>query len=200
VDAEVNLRLEEWLLDLVPILGQILTAEQYDAFPPDPRIELVDGILEGLAPPTAAHQVVVERLEAALHAVLPADLRIVQGHELRLADLHRRKPDLMVVAADSFDPARSSYLPEEVRVAIEVTDPTTKTSDGIHKPAEYAEAGITHYWRVATTPEVVVHTHLLDRQDTYRRTGAFTDGERVAAPGLEWADITVRQLSTADRQ
>jgi Uma2 family endonuclease len=73
--------------------------------------------------------------------------------------------------------------------------PGTQTADRLHKPAEYAAAGIEHYWRVETLPEVAVHTYRLADSGSYVASGVFTEGDTISAPGLPWAKIGISNLT-----
>lgn len=143
------------------ILSRRLTAKEYESLPENPRRELVDGALRLMTLPTGLHQDVVEELKAVLKPLCPKEFRVVREQELRLAELHRRNPDLMVIKASSYDPHGYSYHPSDVLLVIEVVSPGTQTADRTHKPAEYRNAGIPHYWRVEIAPQLVVHTYQL---------------------------------------
>jgi Uma2 family endonuclease len=176
------------------LLTRRLTGEEYDSLPENPRLELVDGILEFRETPNGRHQDVVDRLKAALVTVCPDGVRIVREQEVRIKHDHRRNPDLLAIAASAFDLDRSSYPPEDVLLAVEVVSPGSYTRDRKHKPIEYGEAGIPHFWRVEIWPHLAVHTHRLDGSDQYVRTGVFTPGDVTAVPGLPWAKIAVSDL------
>jgi len=92
----------------------VLTAAEYDALPPNSRVELVDGAVQVITPATRRHQIVVQRIRAALEAVCPEDLCVVWEQEVRLADDHRRNPDVMVVRAAADDLDIYSYDPADV--------------------------------------------------------------------------------------
>jgi Uma2 family endonuclease len=99
----------------------------------------------------------------------------------------------VLAAADDLD--IYSYEPKDVELAVEVAGPHTQTTDRLHKPAEYATAGIEHFWRVEIAPNVAVHTYRLADTGRYAATGVFTEGDKVAAPGLPWAKIAVADLA-----
>jgi Uma2 family endonuclease len=171
-----------------------VTAEEYDAMPPNSRVELVDGVVHVMTPATVRHQRVISLLERALEAVCPTHLRVLREQEIRIGDLHRRNPDLLVVPADAVDLDGYSFNPGQVVLAIEVVSPGTQTADRKHKPVEYADAEIPHYWRVEPRPEVAVHTYLLGESGHYLETGLFRPGDVTVVPGLPWAQIRVAEI------
>lgn len=173
----------------------VLTAQEYEALPPNSRMELVDGVLQVMTPPTRRHQRIVDAINAALIALCPSQLVIVREQEVRIGDLHRRTPDVMAVQVAADDLDIYGYEPRDVVLAVEVVSPGTQTIDRLHKPAEYATAGIEHYWRVEILPQVAVHTYRLADSGSYLRSGLFTEGDTVAAPGLSWAKMAVTELT-----
>jgi Uma2 family endonuclease len=172
----------------------VVTPDEYDAIPPSSLIELVDGVIHGMAPPSLRHQEIVDALKYALARACPPDLRVLREQEIRIEADHRRNPDVLIVHAGAVNLDATSYAPAEVVLAVEVVSPHTRTADRKHKPSEYAEAGIEHYWRVEPLPELTVHTYRLDETDVYEPTGSFAVGETIAAPGLEWASVPVKDL------
>jgi Uma2 family endonuclease len=172
----------------------VLTAREYDALPPNSRIELVDGVVQVMTPATMRHQIVVQKLRVAMEAACDEALKIVWEQEIRFADLRRRNPDVMAIRLDAYDIDGYSYPPADVLLAVEVVSPGTQTTDRLHKPAEYCAAGIEHYWRVEIAPKLEVHTYRLGETGRYLETGLFTVGDTVVAAGLPWAKIQVADL------
>ena len=132
------------------LLRRAISAEEYDALPEEVarRIEVIDGRIMMSPSPSLLHQLLVLGMAGALKAQCPAGLRVVCDFDLRLADepLHVRRPDMMIFNAD---PAVVSILrPEHLTLVVEVVSPNSVTTDRLHKAAEYAAAGIPHYWRV----------------------------------------------------
>lgn len=171
-----------------------VTPDEYDALPPDSRIELVDGVLHVMTPPTARHQIVMMRLAQSLLRRCPEHLIALHEQEIRLADDHRRNPDVLVVRRAAVNLDWFSFAPKDVLLAVEIVSPGTQTADRKHKPAEYADAGIPFYWRVEPIPEFAVHTFQLDETDVYESTGVFRAGDVIAVPRLDWADIPLTDL------
>jgi Uma2 family endonuclease len=175
-------------------IGQVLTSDEYDALPENPRRELVDGVISMMATPTPQHQRVARRLTNTLEGLAPPEVCVTGEVEIRLGDKLRRNPDVMVVRAEGFDEKSPRVQPEQVVLAVEVVSPGSEARDRIDKPREYAGAGIEHYWRVETEPEITVNTFRLSDRDRYVQTGVFTDEDKVSAPGLPWASFTVYLL------
>lgn len=172
----------------------VLTPEEYESLPENRLLELVDGVVHAMTPPTRLHQRVVSRLEQALDKVAPGDLTPVREQELRMRDDLRRIPDVMIIRAEADSMQRYWFGPADTLMVVEVVSPHTETIDRLHKPAEYAEAGIEHYWRIETRPRVEVNTFQLGPQGLYAFTGKFVEGDVVAAAGLPWAKVAVADL------
>lgn len=180
------------------LLGQRLTAQEYESLPENARLELVDGVLHVMTPPTGLHQEVVDQLKHVLTRVRPRQYKVVREQEVRLGDDHRRNPDVLVVQAEAFDLHRFSYRPADVLLAAEVVSPGTQIADRMHKPLEYQKVGIPHYWRVETRPRIAVHTYLLGVEGRYMETGVFPVDSTMDAPGLPWAKFAVADLRPQD--
>jgi Uma2 family endonuclease len=176
-------------------LARVVTADEWDAIPDTSGLELIDGVIHAMAGATFGHEKVKARLYNCLERVSPAGLVVGTEIEVRLGDTLRRRPDVIVVRADGVDLHTSLLRPDQVVLAIEVVSPSSKTIDRKHKPVEYAEAGIPHYWRVETPAGVVVHTYRLGENGRYLETGLFSQGDRIADPTLRWAEIEIDELA-----
>src|SRR5204862_7013964 len=87
-------------------IGQILTADEYDALPENRRRELVDGVIRMIASPNARHQYIASELRHVLDRLGRPRFRAIENIEVRLADRLRRIPDVIVVPAAFYDGAR----------------------------------------------------------------------------------------------
>jgi Uma2 family endonuclease len=127
-----------------------LSAEEYDALPEDicRRIEIVDGAIIVNAAPRRLHQDIRRRLASALEAACRPALAVSTDVDLRLRDipLLNRRPD--AVLYDATLPDNAVLRPQHCTLAVEVMSPGSVTTDQTDKPAEYAAAGIPHYWRL----------------------------------------------------
>ena len=61
-------------------IGQLLTADEYDALPANPQRELVDGVIQVMATPTPLHQDVKIALVNALRRLVPLETHSGRAH------------------------------------------------------------------------------------------------------------------------
>lgn len=64
-------------------IGRVLTGEEYDALPENPRRELVDGVIHIMASPRAWHQRVKIGIYNVLNRLLPREVALVEELEVR---------------------------------------------------------------------------------------------------------------------
>ena len=175
-------------------IGQILTAEEYDALPENWRRELVDGVIRMMASPNSQLQFIARELCHLLDRAGRPRYRAIHNVEIRLADDLRRNPDVFVVPAHLYDGERCRYLPHEVLLAVEVVSRGSERTDRLEKPVEYAEAGIPFYWRIEPKPTLTVHAYRMGSR-RYAPAGRFGLGQQVQVEGLEWAAVPVADLA-----
>lgn len=141
------------------------------------RYGCLDGVLQPVATPVLAeHQRISRRLFRQLDPQLPTAVELLWGCGLRLGT-DWRIPDLLVVRRDAV--AERLFEPADVLLAVEVVSETSRRTDRIVKPAEYAEAGIAHHWRIEVDPPVVLWTSTLDGS-RYAEPVPWSSGGRLA--------------------
>jgi Uma2 family endonuclease len=173
-----------------------LSAAQYDALPEEicRRIEVVDGAIIVSAAPRRLHQVIGRRLANALEAACGSGLAVATDVDLRLRDvpLLNRRPDIVVYDASLPDDA--VLRPQHRVLAVEVMSPGSVTTDQTDKPAEYAAAGIGHYWRAELDPAESVLSVFCYRLDpttgSYASAGVHSGKMTVSDPLSVTIDLT----------
>lgn len=165
---------------LLPVRDECWTVDDLDGLPDDGlHYELVDGSLLVSPPPPNRHNVAANELAFLLHAVLNSSWQILTPGSIQFDTRNVREPDLLVVRREGL---RAAFArPEDVLLAVEVMSPSSITNDRLAKPAQYAAAGIPHYWRLEREATPVLITHQL-AGDLYRKTGRFTDAVVITEP------------------
>lgn len=172
------------------------TADDLDRLPDlPPHTELIDGSLVFMSPQTYFHMAVMRLLDNGLLACAPDDMDVVREMTTTLDKRNRPEPDLMVVTygggADT-GLRHTSYAPESVVLAVEVTSPDSEERDREVKPVKYARAGIAHFWRVENVNDApVVYVYELDPATrTYAVTGIHHKQLKLERPFAIDIDLT----------
>jgi len=153
-------------VSVMPWPDHLLTREEWDELPEDEygRSELVDGVLVVTPSATPDHQTVAFELGVQLRSALkPRGLGIVLDVDVVLAAGFPplvRRPDLVVVSREMQRRA-NRFTARDILLAVEVVSPGSRHIDRMHKFAEYAEAGIPHYWIVDIEEPVTLEAFTL---------------------------------------
>jgi Uma2 family endonuclease len=86
-----------------------------------------------------------------------------------------RMPDIMFVANDHLDRARSTYLDGPADLVVEVVSPDSETRDRFIKLGEYQDAGIPEYWLI-DAPRTEAIFYVLSEDGKYREATIGADG------------------------
>ncbi len=142
------------------------TIEDVLALPPDaPRVELRDGVMIVVPSPTIGHQDIGILLWTWFKRNAPKDLRPGAAVGVAVGAQDTFEPDVVLLREPVND--KNHFFPaSQVVVGVEVVSPGTMRRDRLDKPAEYAAAGISHYWRIEQDPVHVFAYELAG--DSYR--------------------------------
>ncbi|MGH3976964.1 MAG: Uma2 family endonuclease [Pseudonocardiaceae bacterium] len=180
------------MTSLPELPGHLLTVAEYASIGEDDRYrwELQEGNLVMSPSPTPRHMIASGELRDQLKPQLPPHLRVIQDVDidLQLAPTDQpglsRRPDLIVVdrmAVDRVDAEGGLLRASEVHLVVEIVSVGSRRMDHVVKRAEYADAGISHYWIVDLDhPVTLVACHLAGEfgyQDPGSDTGVFTTSE-----------------------
>jgi Uma2 family endonuclease len=133
----------------------------------DFRYELVDGALLVSPSPTPRHSGAAARLLVALSRAVGPGWDLLAGAGVAFDLRNYREPDVALVCSAAL--ANKQIAPSDVLLAVEVMSPSSVANDRIAKPAQYAAAGIPHFWRLEQDPPVLVRHVLAD--GVYREVG-----------------------------
>ena len=137
-----------------------LTVDEYHrmgqagVFPPDARVELIDGEVIDMAPIGTRHASAVKKLNALLSAAAGGSAIVAVQDPLRLSDASEPEPDLMLLRPRADFYAHAHPGPADVLLLIEVSDSTAAYDRGI-KLDLYARHGVTEVWIVDLDNDVV---------------------------------------------
>ncbi|MGW0984084.1 Uma2 family endonuclease [Streptomyces xiamenensis] len=164
------------------------TADDLDRLPNlPPHTELIDGSLVMMSPQTAFHSRAMRLLENELLRLAPEGLEIFREMTVTLGKRDRPEPDVMAVKATAYTgPEQTSFLPEDVVLAIEVVSADSLKRDREVKPRKYAAAGIPHFWRVERDKKsgrTAVYVYEVDPATrAYLLTGIHHDQLKLGVP------------------
>lgn len=168
--------------------------QEYLALPGNRRVELANGQVEVLPPPTDVHQAIAAFLFASLHV-------FVTAHELgkvRLAPLRLRLwpgtfrvPDVMFLAGDREHLRRVQYW-GGADLVMEVVSDDDRERDLVTKREQYALAGIDEYWIIEAREQRI--TVLRRDGQSYVEHGVFVRGDQATSVRLPGFALAVRDV------
>ena len=160
-------------------------------------VELADGSVEVLVPPTERHQAIVACLLIALHAFMQrTDGKVLFApFRLRLGPRKFREPDLLVLRSAE-DPRRHNDYWEGADLVVEIVSPDDPRRDLVTKRADYAEAGIGEYWIVDPQRETITVLRLSGKG--YAEHGVFRRGQRASSALFAEFSLSVDEVLDAE--
>lgn len=152
----------------LPLGADGWTVDDLERLPDDGlRYELVDGALLVTPPPPNDHNLFANELGYLLRGMLSRDWVVLAPGAVEFDVRNWRSPDLLVVRRKALQ--HKYARPDEALLAMEVMSPSSVSTDRLTKPAQFAAAGIPHYWRIEPAEPVLI-THRLEGS-VYRETG-----------------------------
>jgi Uma2 family endonuclease len=167
---------EEEMMTAVPLPpAHLLTVGEYAELGEDDsgRSELMEGNLVMSPSPSPDHNMAALRIALQLMPQLSPDLEVITDVDIDLeltpADQpgFSRRPDVIVVRRSARPRVRTEgglIRASEVLIVVEIVSPGSRRTDNVVKRAEYADAGIPHYWIVdIQDPVSLLACHLTDK-------------------------------------
>jgi Uma2 family endonuclease len=182
LEEAVTAHLPDWMTPPRPSGWE---ADDLDHLPQAPRhTELIDGaLIFMMSPQRSWHSRLVENMTFALRQAAPEGFEVEREMTVRLDNKSRPEPDILVTTA-AYDPDRTWYAPDDIALVIEVVSEESADRDRSLKPFKYAQARITHFWRVEDEDGApAVHTYELDSMTSaYVPTGIHRDRLKTSVP------------------
>lgn len=165
------------------------TVDDWFALPDGVRMELIDGKLYDMAPPTYTHQYIAGQLFAEIEIALRAGgrkclpLMSPVGVQLNKDNKNVLEPDVLIVCdKEKFDRRRGVIFGAPDFVA-EVLSPSTAGYDRILKLNKYWTGGVREYWIIDTQNEEIIAYNFESGQPPVRYT--FADTVPIGVSGGE---------------
>lgn len=172
---------------------RLLTVADYTELGETPSgyAELTEGRVEYVPSPLIDHNVACAEIRDQIKAQLPQELICVLDIDvdLQLVPDNQpgfcRRPDLVVIERDALTRQRREgglVRARDVRIIMEAISPGSRRTDTVVKRAEYADAGIPHYWILdLTEPVSLLALHLAGALG-YGVTGEFAGRVVISEP------------------
>lgn len=150
----------------------------------DLRVELLEGLIVDMSPPSPEHSAVIARLTHHLASALRAHLRVQLPLEIPPKNVPQ--PDLALVPGL----ISTKHHPHTAALAVEVAVSSHMTDRNV-KARHYARAEIPTYW-IVDVPGRAVEVRTEPGFDGYGRCEIYRDGDTVPSPvnGVEDLDVS----------
>ena len=157
--------------------------------------ELVDGVLEKMAPPSYDHQnlitFLVEFINAYLNATSPRQGWAIPGIGVALSEWRSPTPDLVYVRAGRAHLIQGSFVEGIPDLIVEVLS-QGRARDLVRKRAWYEEAGVPEYWIMDPAANVIRALELAAAGRFVSRTLGV--GDTLATRAIPGFELPLRRL------
>jgi Uma2 family endonuclease len=147
---------------------EILVTSYEDYLVIEDRVEVIDGVVYGMAAPTTMHQRVSRRMVSQLEVQLegkrcepfeaPTDVKLPSPY--KKAGFTMVQPDVFVVCEPS--KVEERYINGAPDFIIEILSPSTRKKDLIEKLNKYGEAGVKEYWMIDIEARIITQVLFLE--------------------------------------
>jgi Uma2 family endonuclease len=159
---------------------------------PDDRVELLDGLIVSMSPPSPPHDSLVQWVQYTLLRRLGLDVIVRVQAALELGASSVPQPDIAVVPGRTED-----YLaqhPTTAHLVVEVSV-SSLAADRSTKAAIYARAGIASYWIVNCRDRVIeVHEQPDPAKARFHRVVRASERDVLTIPAFPDFTVEAREL------
>jgi len=136
---------EEEPMTAAPMLDRTdWTVDKVSKLPEDLHYELIDGRLVLTPAAMPIHQSIGIDIALALRANRPDDVIVTTDQSVQIDFRNEPRPDVVAIRKEGA--SRTPVYSADVRLAVEIISPSSKSSDRKDKLKLYAYGGIPHYW------------------------------------------------------
>ncbi|HAA81038.1 MAG: hypothetical protein XD65_0207 [Caldanaerobacter subterraneus] len=186
----------------LPKREEIYTYEDYLNWPEEQRIELINGQVYLMAPPSRIHQEVSGAIYNQFYNYLkdkeckvyyaPFGVKFPSGNEKSDKEIKTVvEPDIVVVCDKSkLDDEGCKGAPDLI---VEITYPSTARKDKIEKFNLYEKHGVKEYW-IVEPENKIVSVFTLQENNRYGRPDTFTIGDKIKVSIFEDLVIDLKDV------
>lgn len=172
---------------------ELQRASQAGVFPPETRVELMDGEILKVMRPSHRHSRLVSRLVRQFWNHCDQQTQLIQSEQPIHLNAHFEPvPDLAIIQGPDDRYEQRFPDPGEVFLIVEVADSSLRYDQG-DKYRAYAAAGIPEYW-IVNLRESQVEVFRQPEGDAYGSTQVYSLGKAVLVPMNPDASIAVAAL------
>ncbi|ABY95656.1 Uma2 family endonuclease [Thermoanaerobacter sp. CM-CNRG TB177] len=186
----------------LPKREDIYTYEDYLNWPNNQRIELINGQIYLMTPPSTVHQRISREIFTSFAVYLrgkqcevfsaPFGVRFPSGNEKSDKEIKTVvEPDIVVVCDKSkLDDEGCKGAPDLI---VEITSPSTASRDKIEKFNLYEKHGVKEYW-IVEPDDKVVSVFILQENSRYGRPDVYTVGNKIKVSIFEDLEIDLKDV------
>jgi Uma2 family endonuclease len=161
-------------------------------FPPDARLELIEGEIYEMSPIGSPHAACVDTLTLLFTEIAKRRFIVRVQNPIQLDDFSEPQPDIALVRWREEFYRDAHPTPEDVLLIVEVADTTVVTDRSVKIPL-YAKAGVPEVWLV-NIPDERVEINSDPAGGEYRRVTQYARGERAQSPTVQALTVSVDEL------
>jgi len=161
-------------------------------FPPEARLELIDGEILTMAPIGFNHASHVSRLTRYFIRLLDDGVSVRIQSPIQLGDLSEPEPDLVLAKADNVDYTTRHPNASDVLLLVEVSDSTLRF-DHTQKLRLYATHGITEYW-IVNLIDNCLEVYRQPQDGDYLDKSVLTKSDSIKLLALPELEVSVASI------
>ncbi len=161
-------------------------------FPPDSRLELIEGEILEMAPIGFNHSGHINRLVKLLTKLIPGDIIPSVQNPLRLGDLSEPEPDFMLLKPNADFYCSRHPNADDVLLLIEVAD-SSLSFDQNQKLHLYARHKIPEYW-LMNLKDACIEVYRQPHDDIYGEKTTLRVGDSTSLSQLNQLTINIADI------
>ncbi len=161
-------------------------------FPPESRLELINGEIIEMAPISAPHASHSKRLNKLFSSLIQKSAIVAIQDPLQLSDLSEPQPDFMLLHPNSDFYYENHPTAKDVFLLIEVADSSLKF-DQITKLRLYALHNIPEYW-LLNVNDACIEVYRQPQEDSYAEKTTLRAGDKITLSQLKNISINVADM------